>query len=141
MFEKLVARSYEAAGRKDLDAMMASWSDDAVWEYPGHSAMSGVFVGKAAITDWWRRWLDRMASVRFTVKHAALSNPIALTWSNTMLVEWEADITTTDGLSGHPCGVTAFEFRHGKCVHARDYFLDTALIDKVWGPKTPKATA
>ena len=76
MFEGRVARSFEAISRKDLEAMMRNMTDDAVCEYPGNTPMSGRFEGKPDIRDWWRRWPERMASVRFTVKHVAFASPV-----------------------------------------------------------------
>lgn len=139
MFESMVARSYEALERRDLDAVMSYWADDAVWEYPGNTPMSGRFVGKQAIRSWWERWLHRMASVKFTVKHAALANPLGLMASNTLFVEWEADITTTDGMSARPAGVTVTTIRRGKTVHARDYFMDPSVLEQVWGTAPSRA--
>jgi ketosteroid isomerase-like protein len=139
MFEGMVARTYEALERKDLDAVMSYWAEDSTWEYPGRTPMSGRFVGKPAIRAWWERWLARMASVHFTVKHAALGNPLRLGTANTLFVEWEADITTSDGLSARPAGVTVITIRHGKTVHARDYFLDPTLLERVWGTAPARA--
>ena len=51
---------------------MRGWADEAVFGSPGHSTISGRFVGKPAIEAWWRRWFDRMPSVRFAVRRVAL---------------------------------------------------------------------
>ena len=113
---------------------MSTWAADGVLEFPGRSAISGRFVGKPAVEAWWRRWFDRMRSVRFTVDRVALANPIALTFANTMFVEWHTEVTTHDGLRAHAAGVSVVRFRRGKIVHARDYFFDPTIEEEVWGP-------
>ena len=136
MLERMVSRNFEALNRKDLGATMGAWADDAVFEFPGHSSISGRFVGKAAIETWWRRWFARMETVHFAVRHVALANPLALTFANTVFIEWVADVTTVDGLPAHAEAVTVMRMRRGKVVAARDYFLDPGVEDAVWGSAT-----
>ncbi len=136
MLERIVARNFEALNRKDLAAAMRGWADDAVFEFPGRSTISGRFVGKPAIEAWWRRWFERMADVRFVVRCVAFANPFTLTLANTVFVEWAADVTTVDGISVHANAVSVMRLRRGKVVFARDYFLDPAIEDAVWGRAT-----
>ncbi len=133
MLEQIVARNFEALNRKDLAAAMRGWADNAVFEFPGHSTISGRFVGKPAIEAWWRRWFERMADVRFVVRRVAFANPFTLTLANTVFVEWVADVTTTDGVSVHAEAVSVMRVRRGKVVFARDYFLDPTIEEMVWG--------
>ena len=101
MLERMVARNFGALNRKDLTAHMRGWAEDAVFEFPGHSTISGRFVGKPAIEAWWRRWFARMDTVRFVVRRVALANPFMLNLANTVFVEWVADVTTVDGIAAH----------------------------------------
>jgi len=133
MLERMMARNFRAMNRRDLAGTMRGWAEDGVFEFPGHSTISGRFVGKPAIEAWWRRWFDRMASVRFVVKRVALANPFTLTVANTVFIEWVADVTTVDGMSAHAEAVTMLRLRRGKVVFARDYFLDPTIEDVVWG--------
>jgi ketosteroid isomerase-like protein len=136
MLERLVARNFRALDRKDLRTFMRGWADDAVFEFPGHSAISGRFVGKSAIEAWWRRWFARMQAVHFAVKRVGLANPFTLSIVNTVFVEWTADVTTKDGLSAHAEAVSVMCIRRGKVWLARDYFLDPAVEDQVWGRRS-----
>ena len=54
-----------------------------------------------------------------------------------MIVEWEADIVTVDGLAARPAGISVWRFRHGRCTHARDYFDETAMLETIWGRREP----
>jgi ketosteroid isomerase-like protein len=142
MLEGLVQRNYEALNRRDLTAIMDMWADDAVFEFPGKTPVSGRFVGKPAIEAWWRRWVERYASVHFTVKHVAFGNPLALTVANTLFVEWDVEVTTRDGISAQASAVSFSQLRHGKVIHARDYFFDPTALERIWGrvDEAPAAT-
>ena len=96
MLEGLAQGRFEALNRRDLAAIVAMWDDDAVFEFPGRTPMSGRFEGITAIAEWWRRWVDRYAAVQFTVKHVGIvglrpGSPI-------LLVAWDADGTMVDGV-------------------------------------------
>ena len=133
VFEGLVARNYQALDKRDLAAVMTWWADDAVFVFPGRTTISGTFSGRAAIEAWWRHVLDRMAVFHFTPKHVAFANPFGLTWSNTVLIEQTVDAETVDGLRAHVELVSVLRYRHGKVVHARDYFSDMTEEERIWG--------
>lgn len=133
MLEAYVQRNYEALNRRDLRAIMSWFADDAVFEFPGNTPMSGRFEGKPAIEAWWRRWVDRYESVHFTVKHAALGNPLRLNVSNTLFVAWDVETRTVDGFAASASAVSFTKIRRGKVVYARDYFFDPTILESVWG--------
>jgi ketosteroid isomerase-like protein len=133
MFEQLVARTFRPINRKDLDAWMRAWADDAVFDFPGDSPISGHFEGKAAIEAWWRHWFDRMAEVRFSPVHVAFANPLGFSIANTVFTQLTVDVTTKDGLTAHADLVNVSRVRGGKIVEARDYFFDPSVEEPVWG--------
>lgn len=141
MFEALVARTFRPINRKDLDAWMRAWADDAVFDFPGQSPISGHFVGKQEIAAWWRRWFDRMEEVRFTPRHVAFANPLGFSVANTVFTELTVDVRTTDGLTAHALMVNVSRVRGGKIVEARDYFFDPAVEEAVWGRSEEGAVA
>jgi ketosteroid isomerase-like protein len=133
MFEQLVARTFRPINRKDLDGWMRAWGNDATFDFPGDSPISGHFEGKAAIEAWWRRWFDRMAEVRFTPVHVAFANPFGFSVANTVFTQLTVDVTTKDGLTAHADLVNVSQVRGGKIVAARDYFFDPSVEEAVWG--------
>lgn len=134
MLERLVARGQRAINRKDLAGWMNSWADDAVFEFPGRTPISGRFVGKPAIESWWRRFFERMDTVRFRPLSAAVANPFALLFgTTTMFVHVAVELTTTDGLASSGELVSVTRLRRGKIVHVRDYFFDPAVEEVIWG--------
>jgi ketosteroid isomerase-like protein len=63
---ELAGRSFAAAGRHDLDALMSFYAADAVWDMSDVGV--GTFEGTAAIRsffkDWWATWEDHHQEVR-----------------------------------------------------------------------------
>lgn len=141
MFERRVQRTFEAVRRKDLAAVMRAWAEDGVLEFPGHSTLSGRYEGKPAIEAFFRRWFDRMESIRLTVKHVGFANPVTLTYGSTMYVEFETDQKTRDGVSFHTEVVGVSRFRRGKLVFYREYLLDPSETEAIWGPAQAPAAA
>jgi ketosteroid isomerase-like protein len=142
LLERLLARTYDRTiNRLDLDATMAAWADGAVFEFPGRTPISGRYVGKPAIREWWRTVFARAREVRFVPRRVALANPFLLTFRNTLFAEIEVDITTKDGQHAHAELVSVVELRRGKAIHARDYFLDPTVEEKIWGRLTEAKAA
>jgi ketosteroid isomerase-like protein len=140
MFEQRVQRTFEAVSRKDLAAVMRVWAEDGVLEFPGHSTLSGRYEGKPAIEAFFRRWFERMESIRLTVRHVGFSNPVTLTYGSTMYVEFETDGKTIGGVSFHTEVVGVYRFRRGKVVFYREYLFDSSEAEATWGiPDTPEA--
>lgn len=141
MFEQRMQRTFEAVSRKDLAAVMRGWAEDGVLEFPPGSTLGGRYEGKPAIEGFFRRWFERMASIRVTVRHVAFANPVALTLGTTMFVEFETDQRTTDGLTLHTEVVGVYRLRRGKLVSYREYILDPRAAAEVWGPERLAASA
>jgi ketosteroid isomerase-like protein len=131
MLEGLVQRQFETLNRRDLNGIMATFRDDAVFEFPGRSTVSGRFVGKDAIRAWWRRWVEHYASVHFTVRHVGIVS--LRPGANVLLVAWDVDVTTVDGIRGQTSGVSLLRQRGGKIALSRDYFFDPEILDAFWG--------
>lgn len=93
---------------------------DGALEFPGRSSLSGRYEGKAVIGAFFRRWFERMASIRLTVRHVAFVNPLALDLGNTMYVEFDTAQVTTDGLSFHTEVVGVYRLRRRKLVYYRE---------------------
>jgi ketosteroid isomerase-like protein len=141
MFEKRVQRTFEAVHRKDEAAVMRGWADEGVLEFPGNSTLSGRYEGKPAIEAFFRRWFERMDSIRLTVTHVGFANPVTLTYGGTMYVEFETDQKTTDGVSFHTEVVGVYRFRRGKLVLYREYLFDPSETEAIWGPALHPDTA
>jgi len=141
VFEQLVQRNMEAFGRKDLAAVMRWWADDGILELAGHTPVSGRYEGRDAIAGFFRTVFERYASVRLTVRHVAFTNPVALTYRNTVYVESELEATSSEGVTIHDERIAVFEYRRGKVVSMREWAFDPTIIEAIWGHEAPPASA
>lgn len=130
----LYPRSFAAVRRKDLGAVCRNLAEDAVYEIPGQSAISGRYQGREAIEGFWRRVFERYETFDPKLKRLALLHPFAFGATNTIFTEWVADVVTSDGRSMHADIATVLEMRRGKAVHVTDYFFNPTLLDELWGP-------
>lgn len=130
MFERFVQRQFDRAqNRLNVAAIVAMWNEDAVFEFPGKTPVSGRFEGRAAIDAWWRRWVARYSRVRFTVQHVGV---VSLRPRVTMIA-WDFDGTTSDGIRLQTSGVTVARARGGKISYAKDFLFDPTALERVWG--------
>jgi len=129
-----VRRTYEHLNRRDLDAFLAAWADDATFDFPGDVWASGRFAGKPALRGWFERFLATFPGLRFTLLHVAVARPWTLGAANEALVEWEIDLENRAGERNHNRGVTSIEVRGGKVAAARDFLFDTGpRFRRIWG--------
>ena len=136
-----ITQAFAALRRKDLSAVMNGWADDGVLEFPGGSAMSGRYEGKAAISAFWERMFARMETFDIRPVHVAVARPYSFGPSNTALVEWVADEAAYDGTRIHLEGVAVIEIRGRRVVHIRDYIFDPSPLEVMWEPPTSTAEA
>lgn len=119
--------------RKDLDGIMQGWVDDAVFEFPGRTPVSGTFEGKQAIESFFRTWFDKMATIQFSVKRVAVDRIFAMGATNAVIAEWDLVETDREGRTYHESGVTVTQVRGGKSIRAREYIFDLAPVEEAWG--------
>jgi len=136
VFEQRVQRTFEAITRKDLAAVMKGWADDGVLEFPGRSTLGGRYEGRVAIEGFFRRWFERMSSIRLNVRHVGFSSP-ALTYRGTMFVEFDTDQVTVEGRALHTDVVGVYRLRRGKLTLYREFLFDATEAEVVWGSRDP----
>jgi ketosteroid isomerase-like protein len=121
--------------RHDIEALLAHYHEDAVFEFPGDSVISGRHVGLAAIRRFYEQWFEIMPKVRFTIEHTAVENIFALTGKNSGYVEWEVDTFDREGKEYHATGITRFRIEGGRIRHAKDYIFDQDVVAAAYPPK------
>jgi hypothetical protein len=83
-----VPKSLEALNRRDLDAFLENWADEAVLIYPGDiEGISGTHSGKEAIRAFYQRDMEQFPSLQITPKHVAVSNLFDLTGNNVLIIQ------------------------------------------------------
>lgn len=134
-------RGFDALNRRDLAAVMASFAEDAVFEFPGRTRLSGRFDGKRAIEEYFRRWFAERVKIRFRILHVCVENILALGGTNTVEVEWALEEDDRQGESYHLSGVTVLDVRRGKIVRARDYVFEQDVLEREWATPEPRRAA
>lgn len=104
---------------RDLEGFMSAIADDAVFDLPGQTDISGHQVGKAAVRTFVQSMLDQHPEIRFTLRHVTIEGIFAVTGTNTLLIEWDLDYTNRAGRMFHNSGVTAGSARGQDRVPSR----------------------
>lgn len=130
---KRKARSaFDALNRRDIQAFLRDWSDEATFTYPGTLSVSGIFEGKAAVDDWFHRFMDRFPEISFTVNNVCVRSIFALGGTNVLMAQWDIALTNGDGKEFKNSGVTVITVKKGKVVEVRDYIFDMAQAQEAW---------
>jgi ketosteroid isomerase-like protein len=119
---------YAEVNRHDVEAQLERYHEDAVFEFPGESVISGRHAGLAAIREFYEQWFEHMPETKFTIRHTAVEDIFALNATNNLYVEWEVDQTDREGQRYHATGVTRFRVEGGKIRHVKDYIFDQDVV-------------
>ncbi len=122
--KKAVASAFDALNRKDLDAFLAVWRDDAVFIYPGDIPESGTFSGRAAFESWFRRFFEQFERITFDVHAISLANLFDFLGNNVAAVYWDISLLNKEGHQGTNSGVTVVTIKGGKVLKAQDFIFD-----------------
>ena len=126
--QRLARGAFAHLNGHDLEAFMRLMADDVVFDFPGQTDLSGHHAGKAAVRSFFRTMLQRFPQIHFTLRHVAVENILAVTGTNSVLVEWDLDYTNRSGRTFHNSGVTAASARGGKIVRIQDYLFDWVAL-------------
>lgn len=130
--KRFARRGFAALNRQDLPAILAAFDEQAVFEFPGRTELSGRFEGRSAIEQHFRTWFARRDRIRFHVTHVCVESPFAIGLDNTVTVEWDDEETDLDGVTHRLEGITVLEARGGRIVRARDYVYDHEALARTW---------
>jgi len=122
--KKALAGAFDALNRRDLQAFMAPWREDASFIFPGEIYASGTYAGKSAVEGWFRQFFEQFPSIRFDLKAVCVSNIFDLTGNNVGAVRWDVTLTNREGRSGTNSGVSVVTINGGKIVHLQDFIFD-----------------
>ena len=140
MLKRAASDGFAEVNRHDLEALLERYHEDAVFEFPGDSILSGRHVGLAAIRASYEQWFEHMSQTRFTVQHTAVEDIFALTATNNGYVEWEVDQTDREGQRYHATGVTKFRVEGGRIRDAKDYIYDQDVVATAYPKREADAT-
>lgn len=108
-----VRRMFAAAGRHDLDAMVAEFADDYVNITPNHPARN--FTGSSQVRSNWSALFAGIPDLTVQIRDAATAS------DGKVWVEWAVRGTRRDGLPVEQAGVAIFASGSGKIFAVRFY--------------------
>jgi ketosteroid isomerase-like protein len=125
----------QAFARRDVEALVKNWADDAIMEVGGTHGLSGTFTGKEAIRHWYEQWAAQIGDAEIRITRVAVTNPLAVGLTNTVMYEATVDETSLSGVTVQVQFVGVNELRRGKVVHGRTYLADETPELLLWGTK------
>jgi ketosteroid isomerase-like protein len=117
----------------DADFFIGRLADDVVLECPGHTTLSGRFVGRQAVADWYRRYFGRLEALQVRVLRMAVEHQFAVGLSNTIISEYEEVATLRGGMTLRGRAIDVTEIRRGKTTASRTYIFDLRAFDAAFG--------
>ncbi len=128
MYHAIVRRNvrklFAALGRGDIDYAVAGMAPRFEHIFPGDHTLGGTRHTRAGIRSWLERLLRVLPSLRFEIKHMAVSG---WPWRTTVVVEWRDFATLADGALYVNDGAHAIQIRWGKVIVLHAY-LDTQIV-------------
>ena len=109
-----VRRFNEAIDRHDVDGVMASMTEDCVFENTCPPPDGERYAGQDAVRSFWRRFFSSSPDSRFTTEEIFASG-------DRCIVRWRYDWKNSDGTPGHVRGVDIFRVREGKVAEKLAY--------------------
>jgi len=134
LVKRAARQAFGVINSRDADKSVAGLSDNAVMDYPGTSALSGVYQGKDTIHQRMVKWFEMKDHVDFELRHVAVENIGSLSASNNVIIEWTQSTTSESGEPMTMDGVTRLTVKGGKVVELRDYLYDPAQATECYGP-------
>jgi len=110
----------------DVDAVLAKFHDDVIWDCTTEFGIGETIRGKKAMVDWFRRWKEEFPKRKFDVPEICFSSwPFCL--RNVVTVQWTLTETDKQGKTFKYNGVTMGHFRNFKCIYISDYMSCVGL--------------
>jgi ketosteroid isomerase-like protein len=117
----------------DADFFIGRLADDVILECPGHTTLSGRFVGRQAVADWYRHYFGRLEALEVHVLRMAVEHQFAVGLSNTIISEYEEVATLQGGRTLRGRAIDVTEIRGGKTTASRTYIFDLHAFDAAFG--------
>jgi len=110
----------------DVDAFLAHWADDAIWDGTSELSVGETIKGKKAIADWFRRWKEEFPKRKFVVRNICFGAwPLSPT--NVVMAQWSLTQTDKQGKEFKYDGVTVAHTRNMKTVRVTEHISFAGL--------------
>ena len=118
-----ILRAWDVMGQDDydVDAIMAGFSEDIVWDNTSELGVGETLRGKKDVADWFQRWKKEIPKRKFVVKNICFKGTCLPSPSNVVMVEWGCVDTYKEGTEFQYDGVTVLEMKNQKVFRASEY--------------------
>ena len=117
---------------RDVSALLAHWSNDAVLVYPGNMPFSGEIRGKPMLTAFFEIYMQQFPTLNFTPRHTFIDNIYALGVSNQLATEIDVCYTNRFGVTFENTVMSSLQIKGGKLVYDKDYYYDVDALNAAW---------
>lgn len=126
--KRLVLDFYEAGARGDMDACFAMLADDIVWTNIGFTKFSGTYTGRQQLAE-------NLLGPLFGQLKAGIASEVEqlVAEGDTVVAQTAGTAETLDGTPYNNTYCQVITVRDGRIAAVKEY-MDTALIDAVFGP-------
>ena len=123
IFKRKVRRGWDLMSQDDYDvnAIMADWSNDGVWDGTSELGVAETLMGKKAIAEWFERWKKEFPKRKLVAKNICMRGTCLPSPTNVCMVEWTCWERDKQGREFQYDGVTVMHIKNMKCVHASEY--------------------
>jgi len=123
MAKRMVRSGWDLMSQDDYDvnALMAGWAEDAVWDGTSELSVGETLTGKKAITEWFQRWKKEFPKRKLVAKNVCMRGTCLPSPTNVMMVEWTCWELDKQGKEFQYDGVTVVHIKNMKIVHASEY--------------------
>ena len=121
--KRTVRRSLDLLSQDDYDvnAFLADWTDDAVYDVTSELGVGETLTGKKALAEWFQRWKKEFPKRKFTVKNVCMKGTCLPSPTNVVVFEWTCWERDKQGKEFQYDGVTVTHIKNMKAVHASEY--------------------
>ncbi len=127
--KELIRQFYAASNRGDMDSCIALLADDLVWTVMGRTRFSGTYTGKQQV-------LEELVGPLFSQLKAGIHMTIEamVAEGDRVVVQARGKAETHEGVPYNNPYLDIMRIEGGRIREVVEY-LDTALVDKVFGPR------
>ena len=120
--KRTVRRSLDLLSQDDYDvnAFLADWTDDAVYDVTSELGVGETLTGKKALAEWFQRWKKEFPKRKFVVKNICFSAwPLSPT--NVYMFQWNLTQTDRQGREFKYDGVSVLEMKNFKVTRSGEH--------------------
>ena len=132
ILKSMMGSGTNVMNERDVDAILKHWRDDAVMIYPGNTLVSGRTEGKAALREFFCRFMEQFPEMDFRIDDTYIRNMFALGFSNTIASQFSVTYTNRHGEQFENSGVTVITIKGAKVAKIQDYYFDVDKLNQAW---------